>query len=307
MMPRRFVAACRRGRAARAGLLRLCVVSIIATAGCGGGGTDQAPPVATPSVTLAKPRASLGSPVGVTYRFTVAADATPLTQNYRVMVHFLDADEELMWTDDHEPAVPTTQWKPGQAVEYERTVFIPIYPYIGQASIRVGLYSATDGTRLPLAGKDMGQREYEAATIELLPQSENVFLIYKDGWQRAEVAADNPAIEWQWTKQSATVSFRNPRRDCVLYLHLDGRPDMFEQPQQVTVRLGAETLDQFPVDTRDLILRRIAIRADQLGDAEMADLVIDVDKTFVPGQVPGSGSNDPRELGVRVFHVFIEP
>ena len=27
-------------------------------------------------------------------------------------------DEELMWTDDHEPPTPTSAWKPGQTVEY---------------------------------------------------------------------------------------------------------------------------------------------------------------------------------------------
>ena len=65
--------------------------------------------------------------------------------DYRVIVHFLDADEELMWTDDHNPAMPTTQWKPGQTVEYTRTMFVPVYPYIGTATVRMGLYSPSDG------------------------------------------------------------------------------------------------------------------------------------------------------------------
>jgi hypothetical protein len=39
----------------------------------------------------------------------------------------------------------------------------------------------------------------------------------------------------------------------------------------------------------------------------MVDLRIAVDKTFVPMQVTGGASRDPRELGVRVFHAFIEP
>ena len=33
----------------------------------------------------------------------------------------------------------------------------------------------------------------------------------------------------------------------------------------------------------------------------MAELVIDVDKTF------GPGGGDARELGIRVFHAFVEP
>ena len=41
------------------------------------------------------------------------------------MVHVVDTDEELMWTDDHHPPTPTSQWKPGQTIEYTRTVFVP--------------------------------------------------------------------------------------------------------------------------------------------------------------------------------------
>ena len=64
-------------------------------------------------VSLSRPKVALGSPVEVTYKFTVAPDAPSLGQR-RVFVHFLDADEELMWTDDHDPPTPTSEWKPGQ-------------------------------------------------------------------------------------------------------------------------------------------------------------------------------------------------
>ena len=43
------------------------------------------------------------------------------------------------------------------------------------------------------------------------------------------------------------------------------------------------------------------VTAAQLGTADMAELIIDVDRTFTPG------GTDPRELGIRVFHAFIEP
>ena len=69
------------------------------------------------TVQLSRPRVALGSPVEVTYRFTVASDAGPLG-NRKVFVHFVDADGEQMWTDDHDPPTPTSAWKPGQTVEY---------------------------------------------------------------------------------------------------------------------------------------------------------------------------------------------
>ena len=39
----------------------------------------------------------------------------------------------------------------------------------------------------------------------------------------------------------------------------------------------------------------------------MVELHISVDKTFVPALIPAANSKDPRELGIRVFHAFVEP
>ena len=101
--------------------------------------TETTPPVATPSFSVNRPRAALGSPVEITYRFAVAREAT-FPEDYRVLVHFMDKNEELMWTDDHAPATPTSKWSPGQTIEYRRTMFVPIYPYIGEAGVYMGLY-----------------------------------------------------------------------------------------------------------------------------------------------------------------------
>src|SRR5689334_2782108 len=88
----------------------------------------EPPGVATPSLTLSHDRVPAGSPLELTYKFVVANDAPAFTKPYRVMAHVVDSDEEVMWTDDHDPAVPATQWKPGQAVQYTRTVFVPVFP-----------------------------------------------------------------------------------------------------------------------------------------------------------------------------------
>lgn len=268
---------------------------------------DTDPPVATPGFSVNKSRAALGSPVEVTYRFTVADNAS-LNGNYRVMAHFLDADEELMWTDDHEPPVPTSAWAPGQVVEYTRTMFIPLYPYNGTATVRMGLYSPADGRRLPLAGENDGQRAYKVGTLELLPRTENVFLVFKDGWHPEEVAQDNAAVTWQWTKGLATLSFRNPRRDALFYLHADGRPDLFTPAeQQVVVRIGDQVIDNFAITSRGEVMRKVPVSAAQFGGGDTVEMAISVTPSFVPAQVPAANSQDPRELGIRVFHAFVEP
>lgn len=290
-------------------LRKVTLVALVAaplalvSSGCSSGESGEAP-LATPGFTPSRARAPLGSPIEVTYRFTVAQNAK-FDDSYRVFVHFMDSDDELMWSDDHMPPTPTTQWQPGQTIEYKRTLFIPVYPYIGQTSVRMGLYK--DDKRAALNGEDVGGRAYKVGTIELLPQSENVFVIFKDGWHTAEVAQDNPAIMWQWTKRVGTLAFKNPKRDVWFYLNLDGRPDLLPAPQDVTVSVGDQVVDTFKVADREPVMRKISIPAAQLGTADMVEMKLDTGVSFVPAQTPVAKSGDQRELGVRVFHAFVEP
>jgi hypothetical protein len=284
--------------------LLFALILAAAAAGCHKKETT-APPVATPSVRLNYDKAPLGSPLEITYRFVVASDAH-FNEDYRVMVHVVDTDDELMWTDDHNPPTPTSAWKPGQTIEYTRTIFVPVYPYVGEASMQIGLYSTKTQKRLPLAGEDVGQRAYKVTRLQLLPQTENVFTVFKDGWHPAEVADKNAQVEWQWTKKTATLSFKNPKKEATFYLDLDNPGSVFQETQHVSVRLNGSVVDEFALTPKQELLRRIKLTADQLGSADMDDVEITVDKTFVPAAMPAGNSKDPRELGVRVFHAFVD-
>jgi hypothetical protein len=278
----------------------LCVL-LIAAAACSGD-TSTESPVAKPTVTLNKDKVAIGSPLRITYKFEVKPDAK-FDGDYIVFLHVIEPDGEKLWQDDHTPPVPTSQWKPGQTVEYTRTIFVPNYPYIGEANLRIGLYSPTHAGRLVLDAPEVSRREYLVGKITLLPQSENVFLIYniKEGWHPAEVDTADPTREWQWTGKAATLSFANPKRDATFYLEWDARTDLFTPPQQVTLKAGGETIGTFTADSRLPTLTTFPVSAAQFGTGDMSAITIEVDRTF-----SGTG-NDPRELGLRVFHAFVEP
>ena len=264
--------------------------------------------VATPAVSLTRPDAAVGSPMDMKYRFVVASDAPAFTEDYWVFVHFLDADGELMWTDDHEPPTPIRQWKPGATIEYSRTMFVPKFPYVGETRVEVGLFSQKSGERLPLTGTTRGQRAYSVATFNLRLQSDNLFVVFRDGWHETEVADEASGIEWQWSKRDATLSFRNPKRDVVFFLQADQPVTALPQPQRVEVRIGPMVVDSFmltPGGARDL--RRLDISASQLGAGETVEMTIAVDQTFVPASIPQMRSTDARELGIRVFRAFVQP
>lgn len=266
---------------------------------------ETAPPVATPSVQLAKSDAPVGGPVDITYRFAVAADAPSFSEDYTVFVHFMDDQGGRLWTDDHLPPVPTRQWQPGQTVEYQRTIFVPKSPYTGPARIEIGLYSPQSGERLPLAGDDTGMRAYRVADFELVRPADDVFVVFKDGWHGAEVSEDG-TLDWQWSRREGTFTFRNPRRAAELFLDVD-QPAALSEPQQIEVRLGGNILDTFSLAAGQHELRRIALSPEVLGDAETVEVTVAADPTFVPADVPALRSSDARELGVRVFRVYVEP
>jgi hypothetical protein len=89
-------------------------------------------------------------------------------------------------------------------------------------------------------------------------------------------------------------------------LDLDSPSSGYHDAQQVEVRLGDAVVDRFSLPPNEHLLRKIQLAAAQLGTAEMSELQIRVDKTFVPALVAASNNKDTRELGVRVFHAFVD-
>jgi hypothetical protein len=267
---------------------------------------DNSPALATAAVELSRSRVAQGSPVDVTYRFDVGANMAAVPAQ-RVFVHVVDADEEMMWTDDHDPPTPTSAWRAGQQIEYTRTMFVPMYPYVGGAKLIVGLYDKTSNARLKLANQDRGDRSYQVASFELLPQTENVYLIYKDGWHPAEVAPENPAIEWKWTRKEATVTFRNPKRDATFILQMDNPARAAGAATEVELRVGDQSIGSVPVSPEDTQVRKFPLTTTQMGSGDMVEVRLVANRTFVPALEPGTKSNDTRELGVRVFHAFVQP
>ena len=221
-------------------------------------------------------------------------------------MHVLDNDRASMWGDDHQPPTLTTAWKAGSTIEYTRTMFVPKLPYVGPAHIEVGLYSIKSGQRVPLRGENTGDRSIRVATFNMQLPANALFIVFRDGWHDAEVSGE-AGVEWQWSKKQGTLSFRNPKQDATFILDLDEPVQAFTEPQTVEIRVGAAVVDTFSLPSGRRELRRISLTAAQLGSAETVDVVVGVDKTFVPASVPQLKSLDPRELGVRVFHAFVEP
>lgn len=286
----------------KVGVCAIVLASVLAW-GCAEPTPD---PVMSGTLTLDRAEAPLGSPIEMVYSFSLFDSVPAFDRDYRVLAHFLDADDQVMWTDDHDPPTPTTAWRPGQTITYARTLFLPLYPYVGEASISVGLYATDDSARVPMMGEDVGQRAYRMGTLQLLPQSENVFSIHQSGWHDPETLSADPSVGWRWTEQEAILAFRNPNDNVVFYLEAAGRPDLLDGAQTVTLSIGDVVIEAFTLVSQSRELRQIPIAVEQFGTSEMVELKIAVDGTFVPAERSAANAGDTRTLGLRVFEAFVD-
>jgi hypothetical protein len=221
-------------------------------------------------------------------------------------VQFWDTKSKnvLLFNDDHVPQPPPSQWEPGKSYSYTRTFFIPNYPYSGDVEVRMGLYPATGrGERLVLKGEDAGLREYRVFKLKLLPPYDNpLWLVQKDGWHTAETTPQNPGLEKQWTKREAVCNFKNPKKDVVVYLEADTNSKAFPQPPVLTVAVNGKAGVTIPIENSQIFLKKIRVKAADLGDGEWVELRLMMNQSFVPKAL---GMNqDERELGLLVYHLF---
>jgi hypothetical protein len=168
-----------------------------------------------------------------------------------------------------------------------------LYPYPGR------------GERPALKGEDKGFREYKVATLELLPQTENIFLVYKDGWHNPETHPENPSVERTWTKKEALVSFKNPKADVIVYVEGDTCVKCFKSAPELTVAVGEKAGLRVPIDGPQVHIRKIRVKAEDLGDGEWVDLRLSMNESFVPKNLEPPLNNDDRELGFNVYHLYV--
>jgi hypothetical protein len=266
----------------------------------------------TPSIEVGQDRVPVGGALEITYVWTLEPGAKRLEQDYRALVRFVDDQDVTLFDDDHAPAPPASAWQPGETYRYTRTIFVPLLPYTGPVEVRMGLYPLPGrGQRPVLMGVDRGSREYGVARIELRPQTDNVYLYYKEGWYNPEKVPEKPTVERQWTKKEAVVAFRNPNlklekpTDVIVYLRGETCVKCFPRDPTLTVSVGNRVGRRFLIDGPQEHLWKIRVRANDLGAEEWTDLRLAMDQSFVPKDLYPPLNNDARQLGFSVSHLSV--
>jgi len=275
----------------------MAVCACVAGTSC----SKRAPITAGVYAAVSRDTLPTGGPIDVTMQFVVSRNPSDLPKDGRVLMRLLFADGEVMGNYDHDPEPPTSQWQPGATIRYVKRIYVRNIPYVGAATLVVGLTSKQTGRNVRLSGaEDQGGHMYRAATLTL--RAAPSIITYGTGWHRAEGSAEQ-GDEWRWSTEQATMSMRNPQRDSTLYLRVGGAPLGSDAPQQLSIEKDGRMLRRLEVKPVTTDYEVPLSAADLGGEAELK-LTLKVDPTIVPAK---SGGSDTRTLGVRVFNAFLEP
>jgi hypothetical protein len=80
-----------------------------------------------------------------------------IDEDYTVFAHLIDANGKISAQKDDQPqrgAYPTSFWDPGETIADEYALAVPRDAAPGEYQIRIGIYRASDGARLPVGGSD---------------------------------------------------------------------------------------------------------------------------------------------------------
>ena len=171
----------------------------------------------------------------------------------------------------------------------------------GVSSLKLPLLGL--GDEAPIAATLDAHAEYDRWLVTTEDKERMVLVAFTDGWY-AQETADGSA--WRWTQQTATLSFLNPRAPAVLHLDYDARADLFADiPRTITISIGDQVARSFVPDGAGRRQTNVLLAAEMLGGRNRVEVQIAVDRLFVPANV-SAGSQDTRELGIRVYRATIE-
>jgi hypothetical protein len=107
------------------------------------------------------------------------------------------------------------------------------------------------------------------------------------------------------------MSFKNPnfnkdqKTDVIVYLQADTCVKCFPQTPEATVTVGSHVGLRFPIESPEVFLKKIHVKAEDLGNDEWVDVRLSMNQSFVPKNLTPPLNNDDRELGLNVYHLYV--
>lgn len=289
------------GVRARSGWALMVLLGL--TVACGG---EEVGRTVDAGVTLDLPESiALGSPLDIGYTWAPSDGFEAPADDFRVFVHIVDPDGNMVGQDDYFPEVPTSQWRAGQPFTERHLLYLDPDLRVDYLDFYVGLYD-DEGQVGTLRGGRFRNRPL-VHTVIVRTDDQGGLPVYVEGFAEKEMSLTSDDInvrEWQWMGRQGLVAFGNPRGPATLHVRARSPVDFLGGTQTVTIKIGELEIARYERIDSSPYLLRFDVPGEGLGDGDWIDFTIEVDNFFVPAQVE-ERSTDTRELGLQVFWMYL--
>jgi hypothetical protein len=276
----------------------LLLAATFAVGACSGSGETQRVS-ATPELNLPD-SVPLGEPLAMEWTWTPGAEFAAPVADYKVFVHLIGPQGNILVQDDHFPAEPTSQWQAGTAVQYSRWLYVPELE-VEYVDVVVGLYDREE--RAEVQGENGWSGAVTVHRLAIRADDMTGIPVYMSGWHPLEEVSEPEPMKWRWTEDAAKAVFTNPMSDAVLHLSAHAPFDEIGA-QTVVVRVGETEMARIQVGDADRFTERIDIPAAVMGEGEWVELTLEVAPVLVPKELDAN-STDDRKLGLQVFMLYL--
>lgn len=253
------------------------------------------------------PSVPLGEPLRLAWTWTPGPDFVAPAEDYKIFVHLVDPQGTILLQDDHYPTEPTSQWKAGVPVSYERWMYVPELR-VDYIDIVAGLYAVNSAGdvlgRAEIRGEDGWQDAPVIHKLGIRQDDVSGIPVYMTGWHTEEITPGGKHEKWRWTEDTARAVFTNPQHDAVLHLIAHSPFDELGGPQTIVLLAGDKEITRLVIENSEDFLRRIDVPASLMDEAEWLELNFQVSPYVVPKTLDPA-SADERKLGLQVFFLYL--
>ena len=245
-----------------------------------------------------------GHPLDMRYEWTPASDFSPPADDYKVFVHIVDPEGNIVMQDDHYPPVPTSQWQPGETVSYQHWLYPHDESPPEHLDFYIGLYDgeSAEQVKVPVKWENALNERPRVHRLTIRREDLSGQPVRVEGWHGKE--SPNPEQSWYWMERRSVSAFDNPRGPAILHLRIHCPVGEVGGAQTVTISVGDTEVTTLEVTDATPFTERIEVPASVMGDGDWIELTIAVDKWFVPAELDPE-SQDKRELGLQVFGLYM--
>lgn len=220
--------------------------------------------------------------------------------NLMVKVHFVNADNKILFQDDHVFLSDKSRFL------YKREVLIPLIPRTQIVRMMVGLFESGSDTKYSMKNdKDLAGKKVEVfrftvkppLNIDDLPEAR---ITFDQGWYPKEYGS-SPNDSWRWIGPISKCQLKGADRDLTLYLHGWVPSEQINKPVTLSFSLNGDELGVYSSLSGEFIIKRV-IENKLIENNKIAELLIKADSYFSPAD---SGNiEDSRELSVMIKTIY---